>query len=82
MELENLVTQGIIEKVTEPTEWCAPIAVQPKKNDTVRLYVDLQKLNKFVVRERWQSPTPLEVVASLQKKCEIFHYGGGHQRIP
>ena len=71
-ELENLEAQDIIEKVTEPTEWCAPITVQPKKNGAVRLCVDLKKLNQHIVRERWLSPTPLEVVSSLPKNARFF----------
>ena len=35
-----LETQGVIEAVTEPTEWCTPIVVAPKKDsDDVRLCV-------------------------------------------
>ena len=71
-ELDDLEAQGIIEPVTEPTEWCAPITVQPKKNGAVRLCVDLKKLNQYVVRERWQSPTPLEVVSNLPKNAKFF----------
>jgi hypothetical protein len=33
-ELELLQQQGIIEPVTQPTEWCAPIMVTPKKTQT------------------------------------------------
>ncbi len=31
-EFELLQQQGIITLVTEPTEWCAPIVVTPKKD--------------------------------------------------
>jgi hypothetical protein len=34
-ELELLVQQGIIAPVTEPTEWCAPIVVTPKKGTDI-----------------------------------------------
>ena len=71
-ELANLEAQDIIEKVTEPSNWCAPISVQAKKNGAVRLCVDLRKLNKFVIREPWQSPTPLEVVTSLPQGAKYF----------
>ena len=41
-EIDLLVSQGIISPVTEPTEWCAPIVVTPKKNsDRIRMCVDL-----------------------------------------
>ena len=31
-ELDLLQKQGIIAPVTEPTEWCSPIVVTPKKD--------------------------------------------------
>ena len=64
--LTVLQTQGIIEPVTEPTEWCAPIVVTPKKDtEGIRMCVDLSRLNKYVRRERYQSPTPAEAVADI-----------------
>ena len=52
--------------VTEPTEWCVPIVVTPKKNsEDICLCVDLSKLNTYVKRERYQSPTPREAVADI-----------------
>lgn len=64
-ELDALEEQRIICKVTDPTQWCAPIVVAPKKNsDQIRLCIDFRELNKYVMRPRYQSPTPLEVVAS------------------
>ena len=32
-ELDRLETLGVIKRVTERTEWCAPIVVVPKEND-------------------------------------------------
>ena len=64
-ELLKLESEGIIVPVKEPTEWCAPIVVEPKKGGGIRLCVDLSRLNKFVRREHYQSPTPIEEVASI-----------------
>ena len=65
-ELDLLQTQSIITSVTEATEWCAPIVVTPKKNsDKIRMCVDLSHLNRFVVRERYQSLTPAQAVADI-----------------
>jgi len=65
-ELDLLQEQGIITPVTEVTEWCVPIVVTPKKgSDRIRMYVDLSRLNRYVQRERYQSPTPAEVVADI-----------------
>ena len=65
-ELQQLQDNGIITPVTEPTEWCAPIVVSPKKNGGgIRLCVDLSRLNASVRRELYQSSTPAECVASI-----------------
>ena len=62
-ELQNLQDLGIIRPVTEPTPWCAAIVVAPKKDPgQIRLCVDFRALNKYVRRERYQSPTPHELV--------------------
>ena len=73
-EIDLLVKQEIIAPVTEPTEWCAPIVVAPKKNsEKIRMCVDLSKLNKYVRRERYPSVTPGEAVADMkQAKAEFF----------
>ena len=73
-EIDLLTSQGIITPVTEPTEWCAPIVVAPKKNsDRIRMCVDLSKLNKFIRRERYPSITPAEAVADIaQAKAKYF----------
>lgn len=64
-ELHRMEAEGVIEKVTEPTEWCAPIVPAPKKSGHVRICVDLRKLNKSVRRERFVLPTAEEITAKL-----------------
>jgi len=55
------------------TEWCAPIVVTPKKNtDRIRMCVDLSRLNRYVRRERYQSPTPAEAVADIAASSAQF----------
>ena len=73
-QLDTLTAQGIIAPVTAPSQWCSPIVVVPKKSsDEVRLCVDFTQLNKFIVREGYQSPTPHECVASIQaSKAKVF----------
>lgn len=73
-ELDILQSQGIIELVTEPTEWCAPIVVAPKKDTTaIRMCVDLSRLNRYIRRERYQSQTPAQAVADIAAdKARIF----------
>ena len=73
-ELKLLEQQHIIAPVTEPTDWCAPIVVTPKKNsDSIRMCVDLSHLNRYVKRERYQSPCPAEAVADIAaSKAKYF----------
>ena len=73
-ELTLLQSQGIIAPVTTPTEWCAPIVVTPKKDsDRIRLCVDLSRLNKYVRRERYQSPSPAQAVADIAaEEAKVF----------
>ena len=61
-----MVQNDLMEPVIEPTEWCAPIGGTPKQgSDDIRICVDLSKLNKYIIHERFQSPTPQDVVADM-----------------
>ena len=46
----ELLGTGVISKVDQPTDWCAPMVVTPKSNGKVRICVDLSKLNEHVKR--------------------------------
>ena len=86
-ELDRLEAEGVIRRVTTPTEWCAPIVVTPKKGGAgVRLCVDLSQLNKYVRRELYQSPTPIEEVASIHaseaKWFTVFDALKGYHQCP
>ena len=56
---------GVIERVEQPTEWCAGLVVVPKANGKVRLCVDLTKLNESVRRERHPIPAVEPTLAQL-----------------
>ena len=86
-ELDLLQHQQIIAPETEATEWCAPIVVTPKKNsDKIRMCVDLSHLNRFVVRERYQSITAAQAVADIAasdaKFFTIIHALKGYHQCP
>ena len=67
-ELQLLRERNVIAPVPEPTEWCAPIVVAPKKGtDMIRMCVDLSHLNKYVKHE-YQCPTPTQAVADIVAK--------------
>ena len=73
-ELDQMEAQGIIRKITEPTQWCAPIVIVPKKqSDEIRVCTDFSRLNQFIVRERYFSPTPSELISQVDlSKCQYF----------
>ena len=55
-ELDKMLETGVISKVDQPTDWCAPMVVAPKSNGKVRGSVDLSKLNEYVKRENHPLP--------------------------
>ena len=86
-ELHSLQAQGIIEPVTEPTEWCAPIVVTPKKNsEDIRICVDFSKLNKYVQRELYSVCTPSDAIADISNKHSkyftVFDALKGYHQCP
>ena len=55
-ELDKMLEAGIISKVDQPTDWCAPMVIAPKSNGKVRICVDLSRLNEYVKRENHPLP--------------------------
>ena len=56
-ELERLVFLGIIEKVTEPTEWVNSIVIVQKPNGDIQICLDPIELNKWIQRPHYPIPT-------------------------
>ena len=83
-ELNRMLEAGIIEEVTEPTDWCAPMVPVVKPNGKIRICVDLRKLNEVVKRERYILPT-LEDVAPKLAGAKVFSKldaSSGYWQIP
>lgn len=64
-EIQRMVDNEIVEPVSEPTEYCAPLVVVGKKDGKVRLCVDLKKLNQNLVKERHWIPAADEILPKL-----------------
>ena len=64
-ELKRMEEAGVIERVTGPTEWCAPMVPVQKSNGKLRICVDLRKLNSAVTRARFVLPTSEDVAPKL-----------------
>ena len=65
-ELQRMLRLGIIQEVSEPTSWCSPMVVVPKKDGTVGICVDYTRLNQSVQREHYQLPLAEEIFAKVQ----------------
>ncbi|UYV70824.1 K02A2.6-like [Cordylochernes scorpioides] len=65
-QLDQMVEKGVIEKVEQPTDWCAPMVIVPKpSSNDLRICVDLTALNKFVKREHYPIPSVEYTLAQM-----------------
>ena len=62
---------GVTRKVEEPTDWCHPIVLVKKENGSIRLCLDLTRLNTAVKREFYQLESVDETLAKLGE-CNIM----------
>ena len=84
-QLDGMVSDGIIEPVTEPTEWCHPIVVVAKKNSSEkRLTVDLRKLNDQVRRPTYPTTTPRAALSAIgtSNYFTTFDARHGYWQVP
>ncbi|KAL8584671.1 hypothetical protein ACOMHN_002400 [Nucella lapillus] len=70
-ELERMKNSGIIEEVTKPTDWCAPMVPVLKPSGAVRICTDFRKLNQALKRERYMIPTTEDIFHKL-KEAKFF----------
>ncbi|CAB3999011.1 Retrovirus-related Pol poly [Paramuricea clavata] len=66
-ELSKLEHDDIIEPVpdTEETDWISPLVIVPKKDDNIRLCVDMRAANNGIERVRHPIPTVKDVSLEL-----------------
>ena len=63
--LAELEQQGVIEKVTQATDWVSAIVVNKKSDGKTRLCLDPQPLNRALKRCHYPIPTIEEVFPDL-----------------
>ncbi len=63
-KISELVNTGVIRKISEPTAWCSGLVVARKPNGSIRLCVDLRKLNEAVQRPVFQIPNTEDISAA------------------
>ena len=88
-ELNRMLEDDVIEKVTEPSEWCAPLVPVVKnkggkEEPEVRLCIDFKKLNRAIKRERYVMPTCEELLAKLSgnKVFSLLDAAAGFWQLP
>ena len=66
-ELNRLLEEDIIERVPdmEATEWISPVVIVPKKDDSIRLCVDMRAANTAIKRIRHPIPTVHDISLEL-----------------
>lgn len=72
-KLDQLESGDVIEKVTHPTRWTAPIVITPKKgSQKIRVAIDYRNLNEFVIREQFYSPPVIDVVQQIDPEEAVY----------
>ncbi|XP_062541678.1 uncharacterized protein K02A2.6-like [Armigeres subalbatus] len=64
-KLDELLRRDIIEPKEGPASWVSPLVVANKANGTIRLCVDLRRVNQAVIRERHPMPVIDVVLAKI-----------------
>ena len=76
MELDKMLTAGIIEPVEE-SEWVSPMVVQEKKTKgEIRICVDLRKLNDAFLHDPFPTPFTDEVLDNVRGQ-EVYSFTDG-----
>ena len=65
VKLQNLVKNGVIQEVDEPTDWVSQMIITMKKNNDIRICLDPQALNKALKREVYPLPVIDDVLPEL-----------------
>ena len=78
-QIDELLAQDIIAPVAHPTEWCHPMVPVPKPpadnvsgKPSVRMCVDLTRLNHYVRRGAHPVTTPHDVVTGIEHGSRFF----------
>ena len=70
-EIEKLIEQDVLRKVEEHTDWCSSLAYSIKKDGSLRICIDPQKLNSSLKRCPYKIPTVEELNPKFAK-AKVF----------
>ncbi|GBM27025.1 hypothetical protein AVEN_256952-1 [Araneus ventricosus] len=60
-----MVKAGVIQKLTEPTDWVSPLVIVQKKNGALGIRLDPQNLNRTIKRPHYNLPTFKDITSKL-----------------
>ena len=64
-ELDRMESLGVIDRVTEPTDWVNSLVVVQKPNGQIRVCLDPKDLNKAIKRHHYQLPTAEDILSRM-----------------
>ena len=64
-ELQRMENMSVFPRVDKPTNWCTGMVVVPKSDGSVRICVDLTKLNESILRENHPLPCVDQTLGQL-----------------
>ena len=70
-ELDNLVKNGILAKVTEPTSWVSSLVIVKKPNGKIRVCLDPRDFNRAIKQSNYPLPT-IEEVSTRLSRARVF----------
>lgn len=57
-KIDDMLQQGIIERINKPSSWVSPMVIIPKQNSNeIRICIDMRRANQAVDRENHPLPT-------------------------
>ena len=69
--LQEMVDQGLITTVTEPTEWVSSLTYPQKPDGSLHICLDPKDLNKAIIWECYKAPT-LDEIAHKLSRAKVF----------
>ena len=70
-ELDRLVKAGVLVLVDEPTDWVNQMAIETKKDGSLRICIDPRHLNLSLKREHYHLPVLDDILPDLAK-AKVF----------
>ena len=71
-ELDSLVKDGILAKVTEPTAWVSSLVIVKKPNGKIRVCLDPRDLNRAIKQSHSTQLSGAKVFSVLDDKCGFW----------